>query len=124
MQCRIRAGDGALGPLRPFAAQLPDGLAIDATGGVWACHPGRGEVTRYDSGGRPTDVVRIPDGRAIACAVGPLGEALYVVGIRPLPRGEDLFAAMAGTARRASSGGRRWSGGHERPHRAGTATAP
>ena len=25
VQCRIRAGDGALGPLRPFAAQLPDG---------------------------------------------------------------------------------------------------
>ena len=94
VQCRIRSSDGALGPLRPFASQLPDGLAIDGAGGVWACHPGRGEVTRYDGGGRPTDVVRIPDGRAIACAVAPSGEALYVVGIRPLPRGADLFAAM------------------------------
>jgi sugar lactone lactonase YvrE len=95
VQCRIHSRDGSLGPLRPFATQLPDGLAIDASGGVWACHPGRGEVTRYDPGGRRTGRVRIPDGRAIACALDPSSSTLFVTGIRPLAPGDDLFAAIA-----------------------------
>ncbi|MBN8888256.1 MAG: SMP-30/gluconolactonase/LRE family protein [Rudaea sp.] len=76
-------------PLRPFVqiAQnegFPDGLAIDADGGVWCAHWGGSRVTRFDAEGRVTDIVRLPVSNVTKCAFG----------------GEDLDRLFISTARK------------------------
>jgi sugar lactone lactonase YvrE len=51
------ATNGSLHARRPFAEiapddGLPDGMAIDADGGVWVCLFGGGALRRYDPSGR------------------------------------------------------------------------
>lgn len=60
---RIPEGDG-----------YPDGLALDADGGVWCSHWAGNRVTRFDPDGRTTDVVHLPVSNATKCAFG--GERL------------------------------------------------
>lgn len=58
----------------------PDGLALDAAGGLLVCHPGIG-VWRFDPLGRPTHLVPAPEGSVwtnIAFGVGNEFE-LYIV---------------------------------------------
>ncbi|MCW2994880.1 MAG: gluconolactonase [Conexibacter sp.] len=60
--------DGAEGMLngrRPFAAisagdGLPDGLTVDAEGGVWVCLFGGGEIRRYDPSGSLDAAITLP----------------------------------------------------------------
>lgn len=40
----------------------PDGLAVDATGNVYAAHFGAGEIAVYDAQGFPYGIVRLPEG--------------------------------------------------------------
>jgi sugar lactone lactonase YvrE len=69
-----RAPGGSLSNRRVFAelAWLPDGICLDAQGGVWAGMPGSGVVARFVEGGEMTDVVNIPmdQGMGVACVLG------------------------------------------------------
>jgi sugar lactone lactonase YvrE len=80
-------GDGALGERRPFAEHLagpPDGLAIDAEGGVWTSMTLAHEFVRIVDGGsqgaRVTDRIDTGGRTAIACALGgPEDRVLFLL---------------------------------------------
>jgi sugar lactone lactonase YvrE len=69
------AADGTLSNNRVFASlpqyQYPDGICLDAQGGVWvACLFGPG-FARLTEGGTVTDIIPMPEGRvAYACMLG------------------------------------------------------
>ncbi|MBL7500117.1 SMP-30/gluconolactonase/LRE family protein [Frankia sp. CN7] len=54
----------------PAPAAAPDGIALDAEGGIWAAFPLAHEFRRILPGGEVTDRVHLPDRMAIACALG------------------------------------------------------
>ncbi|MCK0177409.1 MULTISPECIES: SMP-30/gluconolactonase/LRE family protein [Mycobacteriaceae] len=65
--------DGRLGPRRVFADGLagpPDGLAIDAEGGVWTSMTLAHEFARIVDGGEVTHRIDLGERIAIACALG------------------------------------------------------
>jgi sugar lactone lactonase YvrE len=65
--------DGGLIDRRPFAEGLegpPDGLAIDADGGVWAALTLAHQFQRVTDGGTITDRIDMDGRTAIACALG------------------------------------------------------
>ena len=58
---------------------VPDGLAVDAEGGVWSARFDGAALVRYDPGGRETLRVRTPVRRPTSCAFGgPKLADLYV----------------------------------------------
>lgn len=60
-------------------AGFPDGLTVDAQGGVWSAHWGGWRVTRYDPDGNIDRVVRLPVPRPTSCAFGGAAlDKLYV----------------------------------------------
>jgi sugar lactone lactonase YvrE len=68
----------ALAEIDP-ALGAPDGLTIDAEGGIWVALWGGGAVHRYSSDGVLTDVVAIPATQVTACAFGgPDLDRLYI----------------------------------------------
>ncbi|KAB7758046.1 SMP-30/gluconolactonase/LRE family protein [Mycolicibacterium mucogenicum] len=75
--------DGDLSGRRVFADHLdgpPDGIAIDADGGVWAAMTLAHQFERIEDGGAVTDRVHVGDRMAIACALGgPEGKTLFLV---------------------------------------------
>ncbi|ABH00026.1 possible 5-valerolactone hydrolase (plasmid) [Rhodococcus jostii RHA1] len=78
-----RATDGTLSGNRVFAdcPFLPDGIGLDAEGGVWAAMPGSGYVARFIDGGTITDAVAVPleSGVGSACLLGgPDRRTLYI----------------------------------------------
>ena len=67
------AADGSLADRRVFADlgdDIPDGICLDAEGGVWYAAIGRHEVVRVVSGGQVTDRVSTGDREAVACVLG------------------------------------------------------
>ncbi len=67
------ARDGSLSARRVFADRLdgpPDGIALDAQGGVWAAMTLAHQFERIVEGGTVTDRIDIGDRTAIACALG------------------------------------------------------
>ena len=100
--------DGELRDRRPFAtipegAGSPDGLAVDAEGGVWSALYNGHAVHRYDASGRLSEVVEIGAARVTSCALTP-GGTLYVTtsreGLEPHeePPAGALFRAEVGVA--------------------------
>ncbi|SOD95155.1 SMP-30/gluconolactonase/LRE family protein [Blastococcus haudaquaticus] len=90
--------EGGLTGRRPFVApgadESPDGLTVDAEGGVWVAFYGGGQVRRYDAGGRLDEVVDVPTPQVTACTLGgPELDQLFITtsrqGMRP---GDDPLA--------------------------------
>jgi sugar lactone lactonase YvrE len=62
-----------------LAGARPDGIALDADGGLWVASPGTFELLRVVEGGRVTDRLDPPNGIAQACALGgDDGRTLFV----------------------------------------------
>jgi sugar lactone lactonase YvrE len=75
--------DGALGDRRVFAEGLdgpPDGIALDAEGGVWAAMTLAHRFERITEGGVVTDRIEMRERAAIACALGgPARRTLFLL---------------------------------------------
>jgi sugar lactone lactonase YvrE len=81
----------------------PDGLTVDADGGVWVALFGAGAVHRYTAEGRLDGVVEVPAAKVTACALGgPDLDQLFVTTSREgLEPGEE---PLAGSLFRADVG--------------------
>lgn len=75
--------DGTLSGRRVFADGLdgpPDGICLDADGGVWVAMTLAKQFERIVDGGQVTDRVDVGDRTAIACTLGgPEGRTLFLV---------------------------------------------
>ncbi len=96
---------GAMGDRRPFVRLgsgdvVPDGLAVDADGGVWVAVWGGSVIQRYDAGGRLTGVVRLPAANVTSLAFGgPDLDQLYITTADgPGQETGALFTCPAGIA--------------------------
>ena len=73
---------------RPFALiadtpGVPDGLTIDADGGIWVALWGGAQVRRYSPDGRVTDIVNLPVEQPTSCTFGgDAGDTLYITTAR------------------------------------------
>jgi sugar lactone lactonase YvrE len=80
--------DGTLGARRVLAEVapadgLPDGLAVDAEGGVWVALFGGGVIRRYARDGALTEVVALPTSNVTSLAFGgPALDRLYLTTAR------------------------------------------
>ena len=99
--------DAGLTGRRPFVALdedlNPDGLTVDAEGGVWVALYGGGAVHRYDASGRLDAVVEVPTPQVTACTLGgPDLDQLFITTSREGmddgddPRAGSLFRVDAG----------------------------
>jgi sugar lactone lactonase YvrE len=93
------APESGLTNRRPFASVepdegRPDGLTVDAEGGVWVAMNGAGAVRRYSTGGELEEVVSVPVAKATACAFGgPELDQLFITTSREnLPPDADPVA--------------------------------
>ena len=90
--------DAGLTGMRAFTLmednELPDGLTVDAQGGVWVAINGSGEVRRYTPDGRLDGVVQVAARQVTACAFGgPSLNQLFITTSREqLEPGEDPLA--------------------------------
>ena len=99
---------GALIDRRPLieidpALGHPDGMTIDAEGGIWVALWDGGAVRRYEADGTCTEVVEVPATQTTACAFGGAGlDELYITTSRrdidPVeqPLAGALFAVKPG----------------------------
>jgi len=92
---------------RPFVALpdagRPDGLTVDAQGGVWVAVVNRGRVEHYASDGTLADVVEVPATRVTACTFGgpDLADLFITTSRENLAEGQD---PQAGSLFRATPG--------------------
>lgn len=99
---------GQLHSRRPFVeipaeCGMPDGLTVDAEGGVWVALYGGSAVRRYTSDGKLDEVVEVGARQVTACALGGSSlDQLYITTSREsLQAGDD---AAAGALFRADVG--------------------
>jgi sugar lactone lactonase YvrE len=104
--------DAGLTARRPFVriprdVGRPDGLTVDAEGGVWVAMNKGGAVHRYTTAGALDEVVELPVRQVTACALGGPGlDELFVTtsreGLEPgvEPLAGSLFRAVVGVAGR------------------------
>jgi len=84
----------------------PDGLTVDAEGGVWVAMYGGGAVHRYAPDGTLSEVVEVPTPQVTACALGGPGlDELFITTSREGLSGDHplagaLFRAEVGVAGR------------------------
>ena len=82
------AATGAIADRRPFASiapadGLPDGIAVDAEGGVWVCLFGGGAVRRYAEDGALDAVIPLPVTNPTSPAFGgPDLRTMYITSAR------------------------------------------
>jgi sugar lactone lactonase YvrE len=90
--------DRGLTGMRAFVVlphdERPDGLTVDAEGGVWVAINGSGEVRRYAADGRLDGVVQVAARKVTACTFGgPALNQLFITTSREdLEPGEDPLA--------------------------------
>lgn len=76
--------DGALGPREAFirfaeAEGYPDGMAVDAEGGLWTAHWGGGRISRFHPDGRLDRCIALPASRITSMAfAGPALDRMFV----------------------------------------------
>jgi sugar lactone lactonase YvrE len=94
---------GAIDGRRPFAAVgqgdvVPDGLTVDADGGVWVAVWGGYALLRHDPGGRMRQALELPAARVTSCVFGDPGlDRLYITtAAGPASDGGALFACEPG----------------------------
>jgi sugar lactone lactonase YvrE len=94
---------GAMGERRPFARlgsgeTVPDGMTVDAEGGVWVAVWGGGVIQRYDADGTLNGVVRLPAAFVTSCAFGgpDLDQLFITTAAGPGRSGGALFTCPAG----------------------------
>ena len=104
---------GALENRRRFAAvevqvedAVPDGLAVDAEGGVWVALHGGWGLRRYSPDGEPAEIVELPVARVTSCCFGGRElRDLYVTTRREGLRAGELAAQpLAGALLRLDAG--------------------
>jgi sugar lactone lactonase YvrE len=90
---------GAIEGRRRFAAVgrgdvVPDGLTVDADGGVWVAVWGGGAVLHHDPAGRVREAIELPAEHVTSCAFGGPGlDRLYITtAAGPGQHGGSLFA--------------------------------
>jgi len=100
-----------LGRRRPFAAvdvegAVPDGLAVDAEGGVWVALHGGWGLRRYAPDGELAAIVELPVARVTSCCFGGRGlRDLYVTTRREGLSARELAAQpLAGALLRLDAG--------------------
>ena len=77
--------------------ELPDGLTVDAEGGVWVAMNGSGQVRRYTSEGSLDEIVEVPARQVTACTLGgPNLTDLYITTSREnlAPEDDPLAGAL------------------------------
>jgi sugar lactone lactonase YvrE len=75
----------------------PDGLCVDASGGVWVAVYGAGQVRRYDAHGVLDSVVEVPVANVTACTFGgPDLNLLFITtsALRHRPDDRDVAGAL------------------------------
>jgi sugar lactone lactonase YvrE len=94
---------GAIDGRRPLAAVgggdvVPDGLTVDADGGIWVAVWGGGVVLRHDPDGRVRESVELPAAHVTSCAFGgPDLDRLYIsTAAGPGTLGGALFVCEPG----------------------------
>jgi sugar lactone lactonase YvrE len=87
----------------PVEGGWPDGLTVDAEGGVWLALMGGSAVHHYSASGRLEEVIPLPVSQVTACTFGGTGlDTLYVTtsqigaDIRAQPASGALFAIQPG----------------------------
>jgi len=95
----------------PAAIGMPDGLTIDAEGGIWVALWGGGALHRYLPDGRLEAVVRVPASQVTSLAFGGADlDVLYITtahedftagDLEAEPHAGDIFCCTAGVAGRA-----------------------
>ena len=82
------AADGSLGDRQVFAdlgEETPDGICLDADGGIWFASVNEHQVVRVEEGGTVTERIATSGRRAIACMLGGDDRRdLYVCATRTL----------------------------------------
>jgi sugar lactone lactonase YvrE len=92
--------DGGLGRRRaaidvPLECGRPDGLAVDAEGGIWVAIWGGGAVHRYNAEGRLDERVELPVSQVTSCCFGGADlDTLYVTSASRGTSGEPLAGAL------------------------------
>lgn len=84
--------DGSLAPRTPFvtfeaAWGSPDGMTLDADGGLWVTHWGAGCVSRFDADGRRERWIELPASQITNCTFA--GEALDRMFVTSAADGKD-----------------------------------
>jgi sugar lactone lactonase YvrE len=91
----------AMSNRRVFATDddcYPDGLTVDALGGVWSAKWDGGRVVRYEPDGTVSEVVEAPVARPTSCMFGGPGlDVLYVTSARKGLDDDELEATPAGS---------------------------
>ncbi len=75
---------------------VPDGLTVDADGGIWVALWGAAQVRRYSPDGTVTDIVDLPVDQPTSCTFGgDAGDVLYITTARLGLTDEQLAASPA-----------------------------
>jgi len=87
----------------PVEVGWPDGLTVDAEGGVWLALMGGSAVHHYSASGRLDEVISLPVSQVTACTFGGTGlDTLYITtsqigaDIQAQPASGALFAVQPG----------------------------
>lgn len=76
--------DGSLGPRAPFVRfedewGSPDGMTLDADGGLWVAHWGTGQVSRFDTAGKRERSIALPASQITSMTfAGPALDRMFV----------------------------------------------
>jgi sugar lactone lactonase YvrE len=94
------AATGQISNQRVFAVDedcFPDGLTVDAAGGVWSAKWDGGRVVRYSPDGSISESIAVPVSRPTSCMFGGADlDVLYVTSARVGLPAAELAATPAG----------------------------